>query len=53
MRFAHVKTHRGFDGVRLRRLSGARDEFHFATIVQSLKAMALRLLGPLPEHAPA
>jgi hypothetical protein len=27
-------------------LSGARDEFHLATIVQNLKTMALRLLGP-------
>jgi hypothetical protein len=32
--------------MRLRGLSGARDEFHLAAIVQNLKTMALRLLGP-------
>jgi hypothetical protein len=31
MRFAHLKTHHGFE--RLRGLSGARDEFHLAAIV--------------------
>ena len=40
MRFAHLKTHR------LRGLSGARDEFHLAAIVQNLKTLALRTLGP-------
>jgi transposase len=53
MRFAHLKTHHGFDRMRLRGLSGARDEFHLAAIVQNLKTMALRLLGPPPEPAPA
>jgi DDE family transposase len=53
MRFAHLKTHHGFERVRLRGLSGARDEFHLAAIVQSLKTMALRLLGPPPETARA
>src|SRR5262249_41863365 len=28
MRFAHLKTHRRFERMRLRGLSGARDEFH-------------------------
>jgi hypothetical protein len=28
MRFAHLKIHRGFERMRLRGLSGARDEFH-------------------------
>jgi hypothetical protein len=46
MRFAHLKTHHGFERLRLRGLSGARDEFHLAAIVQNLKTMALRLLGP-------
>ena len=32
--------------MRLRGLTGARDEFHLAAIVQNLKTMALRLLGP-------
>jgi transposase len=47
MRFAHLKTQHGFERMRLRGLSGARDEFHLAAIVQNLKTMALRLLGPL------
>src|SRR5499433_441514 len=46
MRFAHLKTHHGFERLRLRGLAGARDEFHLAAIVQNLKTMALRLLGP-------
>ncbi len=46
MRFAHLKTHHGFERLRLRGLSGARDEFHLVAIVQNLKTMALRLLGP-------
>jgi len=50
MRFAHLKTHHAFERMRLRGLSGARDEFHLAAIVQNLKTMALRLLGPLPER---
>ena len=53
MRFAHLKTHHGFERMRLRGLSGARDEFHLAAIVQNLKTMALRLLGPPPEMAAA
>jgi transposase len=40
MRFAHVKTHHGFERMRLRGLSGARDEFHLAAIVQNLKTLA-------------
>ena len=51
MRFAHLKTHHGFERLRLRGLSGARDEFHLAAIVQNLKTMALRLLGPPPQRA--
>jgi hypothetical protein len=35
MRFAHLKTHHGFERLRLRGLSGARDEFHLAAIVQT------------------
>jgi hypothetical protein len=41
MRFAHLKTHHGFEQMRLRGLSGARDEFHLAAIVQNLKTLAL------------
>jgi transposase len=48
MRFAHLKTHHGFERMRLRGLSGARDEFHLAAIVQNLKTLTLRILGPPP-----
>ena len=51
MRFAHLKTHHGFERLRLRGLSGARDEFHLAAIVQNLKTMALRLVWPPPGLA--
>jgi len=40
MRFAHLKTHHGFERMRLRGLCGARDEFHLAAIVQNLKTLA-------------
>jgi transposase len=50
MRFAHLKTHHGFERMRLRGLSGARDEFHLAAIVQNLKTIALRILGPPPRQ---
>ena len=48
MRFAHLKTHHGFERMRLRGLSGAGDEFHLAAIVQNLKTLALRLIRPPP-----
>ncbi len=50
MRFAHLKTHHGFERLRLRGLSGARDEFHLAAIVQMLKTLAL---APHPATARA
>jgi transposase len=50
MRFAHLKIHHGFERMRLRGLSGARDEFHLAAIVQNLKTLALRSLGPPVGH---
>jgi len=46
MRFAHLKNHPGFERMRLRDLSGARDEFHLAAIVQNLKTRAFRAIGP-------
>jgi transposase len=52
MRFAHLKTHHRFERMRLRGLSGARDEFHLAAIVQNLKTKAMRLTRP-PPLAPA
>jgi transposase len=51
MRFAHLKTHHRFERMRLRGLSGARDEFHLAAIVQNLKTLALRLIRPPPLAA--
>jgi transposase len=47
MRFAHLKTHHRFERMRLRGLSGARDEFHLAAIVQNLKTLA-NYLWPVP-----
>jgi hypothetical protein len=46
MCFAGLKTHRGFERLRLCGLFGARDELHLPAIRQNLKTMALRLLGP-------
>jgi hypothetical protein len=51
MRFAHLKTHHGFDRLRLRGLSGARDEFHLAAIEQNLKTLAGRLIRLPPSPA--
>src|SRR5205814_10187169 len=53
MRFAHLKTHHRFERMRLRGLSGARDEFHLAAIVQNLKTLALRTLRPPQVRTPA
>jgi hypothetical protein len=52
MRFAHLKTHHRFERMRLRGLSGARDEFHLAAIVQNLKTLAIRIWRP-PPNIPA
>jgi hypothetical protein len=38
--------------MRLRDLSGARDEFHLAAIVQNLKTLAKHIWRPRP-HEPA
>jgi Transposase DDE domain len=53
MRFAHLKVHHGFERMRLRGLSGARDEFHLAAIVQNLKTLALRAFRPPNMLCPA
>ena len=53
MRFAHLKTHHRFERMRLRGLSGARDEFHLAAIVQNLKTLAKHIWRPpLREPTP-
>jgi transposase len=46
MRFAHLKTHHRFERMRLRGLSGARDEFHLAAVVQNLKTLAKHIWRP-------
>jgi IS5 family transposase len=46
MKFAHVKSHHGFERLRLRGLSGARDECHLAAIVQNLKTLANHIWRP-------
>jgi hypothetical protein len=53
MRFAHLKTHHRFERLRLRGLTGARDEFHLAAIVQNLKTLANRIWRPPASYAPA
>jgi transposase len=53
MRFAHLKTHHRFERMRLRGLTGARDEFHLAAIVQNLKALANRIWRPPPSEPAA
>jgi hypothetical protein len=40
MRFAHLKTHHRFERMRLRGLSGARDEFHLAAFKTSRRSQA-------------
>ena len=51
MRFAHLKVHHRFERMRLRGLTGARDEFHLAAIVQNLKTLASHIWRPpLSEH---
>ena len=50
MRFAQLKTHHRFERMRLRGLSGARDEFHLAAaIVQNLKTLAIHVCRPPPN----
>ena len=48
MRFAHLKTHHGFERMRLRGLTGARDEFHLGAIVQNLKTLSNHIWRPIP-----
>ena len=40
MRFAHLKVHHHFERMRLRGLTGARDEFQLAATVQNLKCIS-------------
>ena len=50
MRFAHLKVHHRFERMRLRGLSGARDEFVLAATMQNLKTLAFRTLKPPPNE---
>ncbi len=50
MRFAHLKVHHRFERMRLRGLSGARDEFVLAATVQNLKTLVLRTPMPSPTQ---
>jgi hypothetical protein len=52
MRFAHLKVNHRFERMRLRGLTGARDEFHLAAIVQNFKTLANHLWRP-PLNEPA
>jgi hypothetical protein len=49
MRFAHLKVHYRFERMRLRGLSGARDEFHLAASAQNLKTLANHIWRPRPD----
>jgi transposase len=49
MRFAHLKVHHRFERMRLRGLTGARDEFHLAAIAQNLKTLANQIWRPPPN----
>src|SRR6188472_554221 len=51
MRFAHLKVHHHFERMRLRGLTGARDEFQLAATVQNLKTIAGHLWRPPPNHS--
>jgi len=53
MRFAHLKTHHRFERMRLRGLTGARDEFHLVAIVQNLKTLANHIWRPPPNEPAA
>jgi len=48
MLFAHLKRHLGVERLRLRGLSGARDEFLLAATVQNLKRLAKLTAIPPP-----
>ncbi len=53
MLFAHLKRIQGLVKLRLRGLTGAKDEFLLAAIAQNLRRMAKKLAGNVPEALPA
>jgi len=50
--FAYA-THHRFERMRLRGLTGARDEFHLVAIVQNLKTLANHIWRPPPNEPAA
>jgi len=46
--FAHAKLQLGFERLRLRGLSGARDEFHLIATAQNLPRLASLTAAPAP-----
>jgi transposase len=50
MKFAHAKSHHGFKRLRLRGISGARDECHLVATAQNLKTLAKYIWRP-PDAA--
>jgi Transposase DDE domain len=53
MLFAHLKRNLRFERLRLRGLSGARDEFLLAATVQNLRRLAKLAPKPSPTSATA
>ena len=53
MRFAHLKTHHRFERMRLRGISGARDECHLVATAQNLKTLAKHSWRPPPNLSTA
>ena len=48
-RFGDVKWNLGLTRLRLRGLTGARDEFHIVAAVQNLRRLAKRVARPPPK----
>jgi Transposase DDE domain len=53
MRFAHLKTHHGFERMRLRGLSGARDEFPLCRTSKRWRTMSGGRRPMRRQHGPA
>ena len=51
MLFAYLKRHLAFERLRLRGLTGARDEFLLAATVQNLRRLAKLTAIPPPQPA--
>ena len=49
-RFGDVKWNLGLTRLRLRGLTGARDEFHLAATIQNLRRLVKLTTGPPPRH---